>query len=558
MSRPRYRRRSTVGQAEIRMRSITVGTVLGVSMLSTIALSGTPALAEEAAPVSATVEADHQPDVAAPLEPAVTPDAGEAEPAVTGEATTFTKDTGEVPQAVVIESMVPSWPAVEASQDSQVGAVTQTVDDAPRVTLGVNPQPKPSGWVTDYTAWVSALTWPSTGATIETITAEFTGAQNETFEFAGVRDAQFRMKVAGESTLSVTATDSAGLTATQSVVVRYDPTVPLARAHGLPDVVTVGDTWTVDFSCSDVGSGIESCEMLGHEIGDVVTFDTVGRVEFDIRATDKAGNVWSSRAWAEVRSADRTPPTLALSKPPASASGWHDRPIEIGVTAADAGDGVDMIVVTLDGRMLPGVRGEHTSVTVKGEGSHTLSVWATDKAGNTTISETYDIRIDETAPTIELSAYTDDDAPVRDLRADAGSIFTQGDEVLLHRNCVDVGSWIVECNGDVDNETKLATDEIGVHRVRAWAIDAAGNRTDAVFEYTVTGETSGGGTAGGDAAQGTGADGSPRAGSGSSAGALASTGAESLGLIATGATLAALGLIVLFVRRRAIMGGVRR
>lgn len=551
MTRPRYRRGLTATRTNSRVRRAVAGAAIGAAVMSVVALTSVPALAVDEAnpqlPEVHTAEAGSGIDVVESPAPAVEQlsDAAPADIVTDVRAASLVpeKPTAENPAEVPVASPQSAAPASSTPADS-----TTSAEDSgpPRVTLSTSFPADPSGWITHKETWVQIGTWGWDGESIETITAVSSGAHDETVEWSGQLNASFQLKTPGESTVTVTAVDTAGRSTTQSMVVRYDPAVPTGRAHGLATDGTVGDTWTVDYSCADVGSGIETCEMVDYELGEVVTFTEPGRMQFHMRVVDKAGNVNYPDAWIDVVSADKTPPQLTVDIPAPSASGWHGGPVTVDFSAVDDEDGVFWMMPTVDGKPGSIVNGDHGKVTISGEGAHTLSVWANDTAGNNVTSETFDIKIDESAPRIEVGAEVEDASPPRDFQPVAATTFGQGDEVFFTRNCVDDVSWITECGGDLETDATLRTDVPGTFRIESWAVDAAGNRASSVFEYTVLAPSTGdpGGTDGHDGVAG------PGEGPNSPIGVLAATGADPRGLIVGGIALSVIGAGALVLRRR--------
>src|SRR5205823_4328544 len=117
---------------------------------------------------------------------------------------------------------------------------------------------------------------------------------------------------------------------------------------------------TVTFTCSDVGSGIDTCPAPVS-----VTTDGANQVVSGT-ARDKAGNTASASVTVNL---DKTPPTVTGSVAPTpNAAGWNDSNVTVTFTCSDAGSGVDVCPAP---------------VTVSTEGSgQIISGTAKDKAGN--------------------------------------------------------------------------------------------------------------------------------------------------------------------------------
>jgi hypothetical protein len=93
--------------------------------------------------------------------------------------------------------------------------------------------------------------------------------------------------------------------------------------------------------------------------------------------------------------------TVQSVSPTPNAAGWNNTsPVTLTITADDgaAGSGVASITYTLDDGAQQTVNGGSATVTVSGDGTHTLSYFATDNAGNAGSAQTRTVRIDTAAP----------------------------------------------------------------------------------------------------------------------------------------------------------------
>lgn len=102
-------------------------------------------------------------------------------------------------------------------------------------------------------------------------------------------------------------------------------------------------------------------------------------------------------------SSDSTAPIASVSglTPAPNAAGWNNTsPVTVAITANDGagGSGVASISYMVDGGAQQTVSGASASVSVTGDGTHTVSYFATDNAGNTGTAQSQTVRIDTTAP----------------------------------------------------------------------------------------------------------------------------------------------------------------
>ena len=108
-------------------------------------------------------------------------------------------------------------------------------------------------------------------------------------------------------------------------------------------------------------------------------------------------------------SIDTTAPTATASVSPApNAAGWNNTsPVTVTITADDgtSGSGVASISYTVDANPQQTVTGAIASVPVTGQGTHTVSYFATDKAGNSGTPQSQAVKIDTVPPATKAVAF---------------------------------------------------------------------------------------------------------------------------------------------------------
>jgi hypothetical protein len=249
---------------------------------------------------------------------------------------------------------------------------------------------------------------------------------------------------AANQVITGTAADRAGNTASASVTLNIDKTVPVISAVAVPPANTFG--WnnatavTVTFNCLDPLSGIATCTppaILNAEGANQIAAGT---------AVDKAGNMASASAIINI---DRTPPTIAAQATPApNAAGWNNTGVNVAFTCADS---------------LSGIASCPPPATVNSEGANqSISGTALDKAGNSA-SAAVVLNIDETRPTVTAT-------PV----PAANSAGWNNSNVTINFNCSDTLSGVDFCPTQT-----IATTE-GANQVFSGpARDRAGNTSTA-------------------------------------------------------------------------------
>jgi hypothetical protein len=242
-----------------------------------------------------------------------------------------------------------------------------------------------------------------------------------------------------------TAIDAAGNTAGDSATVNLDktkPTIVGSRTPAANDNGWNNSDVTVHFDGKDFLSGIDTVSP-DKTFGEGSDQSAVGT------AVDVAGN--SASTTVGGINVDETAPTLS-GKPTvaANANGWYNGDVTIAWTAADDRSGV--------------VSAPANS-TITGEGSGLKdTATVTDKAGNSTTADSATVNIDRTAPT------TGADAP-------AGwnnSKVTVSLEATDGLSGVDATYYTVD-GGDAVKGALLTIDTEGIHTLKYWSVDQAGN-----------------------------------------------------------------------------------
>lgn len=196
---------------------------------------------------------------------------------------------------------------------------------------------------------------------------------------------------------------------------------------------------------------------------------------------------------------DSTAPVATVSgiSPTPNAAGWNNTsPVTVTVTADDgsAGSGVASISYVLDGGAQQTVSGALAVVPVSGDGTHTLTYFATDKVGNAGSAQSQTVRIDTQAPaapgfttvpqyvysgnvsSVPVSGTAEAGAKVSLVASDAGSAHS----VPVTVTASGTGSWSASLD--------LSSLNQGTVTYSATATDAAGN-TGAASTATSTKDT---------------------------------------------------------------------
>ena len=314
------------------------------------------------------------------------------------------------------------------------GTGTQVVrldKSAPTISADVSPAPNRSGWNnTD----VSVSFACADQLDLSGVDVCPTSATRVVTEGAG-------------QTVSGVAKDFAGNSTTTTASVSIDKTPPTLSgvALGTPTNGWYRGDVEIDWTCGDPGSGVDSCPANTSITGEGAALSSTETI------ADRAGNVTTATS-ATVK-IDRTPPATSATAP----TGWTNADAEVTLSASDGGSGVDVTRYRIgdgDARTYSG------GIRFADEGTHTLSVWSVDRAGNTENATTIDVRVDKTAPTLGQT-----------LSPEPNLAGWNKSDVTVRFDCDDAtGSGIASCSPE-----RLVTSEGRGQEVVGEARDNAGN-----------------------------------------------------------------------------------
>jgi len=290
-----------------------------------------------------------------------------------------------------------------------------------------------------------------------------------------VSGARVDTSAAGTFPFTVTATDGAGnsSSATHTYTVVADDVLPTVTLTSPADGASFlnGAVVNADYTCADEGgSGLLACDGTVPS-GSPIDTTSPGSRTFEVTATDGAGNETTVRHSYTVF-ADETAPTVDLASPPDGATYLAGDAVTARYSCADEGGSG---LASCDGPIPSG-----SPIDTSTPGTHAFAVTATDGAGNeTTVTATYTVFADETAPTIRLTT-----------PADRSWLVTGASVAADYRCDDDGGSGLASCVGTVPSGSPIDT-SVGPHLFTVVAADGAGNRTTASHTYVVFGAVAG-------------------------------------------------------------------
>ena len=277
-------------------------------------------------------------------------------------------------------------------------------------------------------------------------------------------------------TLTYWSVDNAGNKEDDNTLqVQIDTIAPTTTATPSASGWTNGDV-TVTLAATDTGGSGLKATYWKIDSGDVQTYATDSKPVLSSSAqtltywsVDNAGNKEDDNT-LQVQ-IDRTLPQIGdnITQP------WYTGTVNVQLTATDSGSGVATFAYTLGDPNDPAtVWMPYTApFAVSGEGTHTVSYYAVDGAGNRSDAQAV-IHIDDTAPVI--------DAP--DVTVEATGAKTP---VTLAATASDLVDGSVAVTYTLENGGPLDPGgfTIGSHELTAHASDAVGNTATKDFMVTV-------------------------------------------------------------------------
>ncbi|MDQ3870886.1 MAG: hypothetical protein M3301_04625, partial [Chloroflexota bacterium] len=283
----------------------------------------------------------------------------------------------------------------------------------------------------------------------------------------------------GIYTLTYWSTDVAGNVEDKignSLTLKIDKTPP--ALSGAATTAPNANGWyagdvTVHWTCSDAGSGID-----GTCPGDSTLAGEGSNLSASASVRDIAGNS-TSKTVSGIK-IDRTDPTTLADVPDVPATGWYKAAVQVTLTANDNLSGIAATYYSVDGGAAQTYSAPFSFAT---EGTHDISFWSKDKAGNLEAAGApVTLRIDTSAPTT---------TKINPISPDTGWFVTSGIPFAFAAS--DAHSGIAATYYTIDGGTpqtygKPFTADLsdGTHTVTYWSVDIAGNaETAATFKINV-------------------------------------------------------------------------
>jgi hypothetical protein len=188
---------------------------------------------------------------------------------------------------------------------------------------------------------------------------------------------------------------------------------------------------------------------------------------------------------------DHVPPATSVAlMPAANAAGWNDTAVSVLLTATDAGSGVRSIRYELMGAQSQAgiVEGDTAQVTIRAEGTTTISFFATDNAGNEESAQTRVAHVDLTPPAVvglpaECVLWPPDGRLVEVANVTASDALSGLDRTSFAISAVSNepadGDLVISGGTVLVRATRSGSGTGREYLLQATALDLAGNRTTA-------------------------------------------------------------------------------
>ena len=206
----------------------------------------------------------------------------------------------------------------------------------------------------------------------------------------------------GTHTLNMRATDPAGNIATSSLTLKVDTTNPTITVNA-PTADGANDWYisspTISATPADATSGVVSLmyQLDGNAgvSGSQARINSSGTHTLVWIASDNAGHTYTSPV-TNIK-VDLSDPTLIVTQPAADRGSWYyTQPVKVDVVGQDSESAVSLDAKVDSSSYAPVTGG---SISVSGEGQHTLTLRGIDQAGRT-VTQTMNIWIDTAPPDI--------------------------------------------------------------------------------------------------------------------------------------------------------------
>ncbi len=197
--------------------------------------------------------------------------------------------------------------------------------------------------------------------------------------------------------------------------------------------------------------------------GTTISISNEGIYTIKYFSVDKAGNVEATKTAPNQVKIDKTSPLTTDN-----ADGqWYNSSVSVMLNASDSGSGIMETYYTTDGSIPTSSSLKGTTVSISGEGNHTIRYYSVDNAGNAEQPHAATIRIDDIPP------LTEDDSDNMWHTASVTLNITASDNI----SGVEAINYIVDGVEQVSNlpHIQLTFNKEGGHTIKYFSLDNANN-----------------------------------------------------------------------------------
>ncbi|CAN7540373.1 OmpL47-type beta-barrel domain-containing protein [Paenibacillus sp. LjRoot56] len=159
----------------------------------------------------------------------------------------------------------------------------------------------------------------------------------------------------------------------------------------------------VSLEATDDQSGVENTQYRNNDgqwqpYSNLITVSAEGNTVLEYMSVDKAGNPESPKSVSI--NIDKTAPVTTVGLPPANANGWYHSDVNLTLNASDPLSGIHKVLYRINGGQWLIYDG---AIDVSAEGTNTIEYQSKDNAGNTEELKSVFVKVDKTAPEIQMN-----------------------------------------------------------------------------------------------------------------------------------------------------------
>jgi YVTN family beta-propeller protein len=352
---------------------------------------------------------------------------------------------------------------------------------APETTWSAAGKAGSNGW---YTGPVS-LSLTASDALSDIAKTEYSLDDGSTWqEYDAVAGIQLSQD--GSYNVAFRSEDNAGnVENKQSAVIRLDQTAPVTSDNAPADWVSQDATVSLD--ANDSGSGAVNTYYTldggAQQAGTSVSVNGEGQHKLTYWSVDSAGN--SEDQHTVTVKIDKTAPVTASSVTPSAPdgqNGWYVHPVIVSLSPTDNMSDVAKTEYSLDGGSTWQAYTSVSGIVLSDDGEYNVQYRSIDGAGNVEAAKSLAIKLDQTAPTINISGvanqiYLDDQ-----ILSVASAVYDNLSGVNQSAATMTLDGQPVAPGTSVNLYTLL----IGPHTVSVNAVDNAGNAATQSVTFQTT------------------------------------------------------------------------